>query len=81
VNLEDYVKEGKLKVRVKPSAAKTEILGYDESHDVIKISVAAPPEDDKANIALLKFVKKQLGKQVKLHSGGTSRNKTLLVIE
>jgi uncharacterized protein (TIGR00251 family) len=77
MNLNDYVKNGKLHVRVKPSAPKTEILGYDDARNAVKIAVAAPPEDNKANLELLKFVRKQTGKRITLVSGKTSRDKVL----
>ncbi|MBR9702726.1 YggU family protein [Candidatus Woesearchaeota archaeon] len=73
--LPDYVKNNHLAIIVKPNASKTEFLGYDESREAVRISIAAPPDDGKANKELLKFLKKELGKNCELVSGKTSRKK------
>lgn len=75
--LSQYVVNNRLAVRAKPSSPKTEMLGFDEARKAVKIAIAAPPEDNKANIKLLKFVRKQLGRPVKLISGQTSHDKVL----
>lgn len=79
MNLNQYVQNGKLSVRAKPNAKETKITGYDEERKAVLIDIAAPPEDNKANIELLKFVKRQLGKTVLLKSGATSREKVLVL--
>ena len=46
------------------------------------ITITAPPEDGRANVALVELFRELLGlkrSQVELHSGATSRNKKLLV--
>ncbi|MBI4145160.1 YggU family protein [Candidatus Woesearchaeota archaeon] len=70
-----------IKVRARPGADETKVLGCDEARHAVKISVAAPAQDNKANILLLKFLKKQLGKQVRLVSGATSRDKVVEIVE
>ena len=62
-------------VIVKPNARKTEILEHSSSH--FKIAVKATPEKNKANIELLKFLKKHLKQQVSIKSGLTSKKKIL----
>jgi uncharacterized protein (TIGR00251 family) len=62
----------RFKVLVKPNAKKTEIL----SEDPLKIAIAAPPDKNKANLELVKFLSKKLGR-VKIVSGHTSREKIL----
>lgn len=47
-----------LKLYVQPAAKKTEVVGL--VNDEIKIRLAAPPVDGKANKVLLKFLKKVL---------------------
>jgi uncharacterized protein (TIGR00251 family) len=79
VNLEQYLRNNRLHVHVKPNAPETKLQGYDKARDAVTIAVAAPPENNKANIALLKFVKKQLGRPVALKSGATSRDKVIEV--
>lgn len=71
------LKSGKLKIHVKPNSKKDEILGWDG--DVLRVAVSAPPEDNKANIAILKFLKKLTKKRVFFISGLKSREKLLLI--
>ncbi len=77
--ISQYVKNNSLKVIVKPNSKKTEVLGYDENRDAIKITIAAPAEDNKANIELIKFVSRQTEKKVRIISGKTSRTKLLSI--
>jgi len=79
MQLAEHIRNGKLAVRVKPNAKETKIQGYDDGRKAVLIDVAAPPEDDKANVELLKFLKRELGKPVLLHSGATSREKIISV--
>jgi uncharacterized protein (TIGR00251 family) len=68
----------RLQVRVKPSARETKIISQDGSSLVI--AVAAPPEDNKANIELIKFLSRKLKKQVRIVSGFGNRSKMLEVL-
>lgn len=65
-------------VLVKPSAKKDEILSSEEG--MYHISLKAPPEDNKANIALVKFLSKHLKKQVRIVSGFTSKKKIIEIL-
>ncbi len=70
-----------LTLHIQPGAKKTEFAGL--HGDALKIRLAAPPVDGKANEALIRFVADQLGlakSAVKLKSGQTSRRKVLEVI-
>jgi uncharacterized protein (TIGR00251 family) len=67
-------------VRAQPGARKTAVLG--EQAGALKLAVTAPPEDGRANTALVELLRDLLGvkrSQVELCSGATSRNKKLLV--
>ena len=68
---------GKLKVRVKPNAEKDEILGWDGY--VLKVAISAPAEGNRANLALLKFLRKSGKRRISFISGLKSREKLLLV--
>ncbi|VVB81948.1 putative ACR, YggU family [uncultured archaeon] len=68
---------GKLKVLVKPNAKSDEVLGWEG--DVLKVAVSAPAVDNKANIAVLKLLKKFSKKRISFISGLKSRKKLLLV--
>jgi uncharacterized protein (TIGR00251 family) len=67
-------------VRAQPGARKTAVLG--EQAGALKVAVTAPPEDGRANAALVEVLKDWLGvkrAQVELLSGQTSRNKVVLI--
>jgi uncharacterized protein (TIGR00251 family) len=69
-----------LQVYIQPGAKKNEIIGL--HNGALKIKIQSPPEDGKANDALVDFVAKTLNisaKQVSLISGLKSRNKKILI--
>jgi RNA polymerase-binding protein DksA len=69
-------------VRVAPSAHRTEIRGL--YGDKIKIAVNAPPEDNRANNALMKALSSWLGipkDSVRLVSGHGSRDKVVAIAD
>jgi len=69
-----------LVVRVQPGAKKSEFAGVQEGR--LRIRLAAPAVENKANKALTAFVAKALGlraTKVTLLSGETGRQKRLLV--
>lgn len=73
-------KDGSVTVtlHIQPGAKKTEVAG--EHGEALKIRLAAPPIDGKANEALLRFVADRLNlprSAVILRSGQTSRHKVL----
>ena len=69
-----------LTLHIQPGAKKTEVAG--EHGDALKIRLAAPPVDGKANAALLEFIADRLGvakSAVTLKSGQASRRKVVEV--
>ena len=79
---EDWLREGTgrttLTLHIQPGAKKTEVAG--KHGDALKIRLAAPPVDGKANAALINFVADRLGlakSAVSLKSGQTSRRKVI----
>jgi len=69
-----------LTLHIQPGAKKSEFAGL--HGDALKIRLAAPPVDGKANAALSEFVADRLGlarSAVRLKSGQTSRRKILEV--
>ena len=67
-----------LTLHIQPGAKKTEVAG--EHGDALKIRLAAPPVDGKANAALLEFIADRLDvakSAVTLKSGQTSRRKVV----
>ncbi len=67
-----------LDLHIQPGAKKTEIVGL--HGDALKIRLAAPPVDGKANAALIEFIAVKVGvgrTAVELVSGQASRAKRL----
>ena len=66
----------RLTVRVAPKAARSRVLGLADG--ALKVAVAAPPEDGKANAALIETLAEALGvprRDVVLAAGAASRRK------
>ena len=69
-----------LLIRAQPGARAGEVVG--EHGDCIRIKVAAPPVDGKANEALLRWLAQRLDlpqRDVELVSGASSRTKRVAV--
>ncbi|HEV3436200.1 MAG TPA: DUF167 domain-containing protein, partial [Gemmata sp.] len=68
-----------LAVRAQPGAKRNAVLG--EQAGALKVAVSAPPEDGRANAAIVEVLRDWLGvkrSQIELASGHTNRNKTFL---
>lgn len=72
----------KLRVRATPNARQSEIIGWEEDPQagkILRVRIAAPPVDGKANAALRDFLAKSLNlskSTVVLEKGSSSRFKT-----
>ena len=80
IAITDHAEGCVLKVRAQPGARKTSIVG--EQRGALKVAVTAPPEQGRANKALLETLRQCLGlkrSQVELLAGQTSRDKRFLI--
>lgn len=69
-----------LTLHVQPGAKRTELAGL--HGEALKIRLAAPPIEGRANEALLRFVADTFGvplRQVELKQGGQSRHKVVAI--
>lgn len=69
-----------LRVRVQPGAARDEVLGWRE--DALRVRVAAPPHDGRANQAVTRLLAAALGvapSAVELVRGAAARDKLFRV--
>jgi len=69
-----------MRVRVQPGAKRSAVLGV--HNGALKVAVAAPPVDGKANDSLVSFFRGLFGlkrSQVSIHSGEKSREKSVLL--
>lgn len=72
-----------LHIRVQPKASKNEIGDFLED-GTLKVRVTAPPEDGKANAAVIKLLAKRLKiapSALEITRGHASRNKTIEIAE
>lgn len=70
-----------LTLHVQPGAGRTEVASV--HGDALKVRLAAPPIEGRANEALLRFLAASFGvtlKQVILVRGATSRSKTVRIV-
>ena len=74
------ISEDTFRVLIKAHAKKNEILGYDDARQAYRIAIKEPAEDNKANVELVKFLSKEMGRRVKIVSGHTSKIKTIRVV-
>lgn len=66
-----------INVRVKPNSYQQEVIKDGENYIV---SLKSVPKDGKANIELLKLLKKYFKKEARIKSGKTSKNKRIELI-
>lgn len=69
-----------LTLHVQPGAKRTEVVGL--HGDALKIKLAAPPVEGKANEALLRYIATRFGvtlREVQLKQGEQSRHKVVAI--
>ena len=79
MNIENHIKNNRLKIIVKPNCGENQIMGFDSAKDAVKVAICAPAEDNKANIEVVKFFSKLLKKKVRIRSGLRSKEKLLQI--
>ena len=67
----------KIKIKVNPDSSQQRINKISDRE--YEVWLKQKPVDGKANVELIKMMKKYLGKNVSLKSGISSKNKILLV--
>jgi uncharacterized protein len=80
IALADHPEGCVLPVRAQPGARRPGVQG--EQNGTLKVAVSAPPEDGRANAALVEALRKALGlkrSQVELIAGPASRDKRFLI--
>jgi len=79
MEIQKYITNNHLAIIVKPNSPRTEIVKYDEERQALRVNVHAKPEDNKANIEIVKFFSKALKKRVSIKSGLRSHEKILSI--
>jgi uncharacterized protein (TIGR00251 family) len=73
--------QARINVQVSPNARHNEVLGFD--NDSVKVKIAAPPLQGKANKELIKFLSQTLKVSrgsIAIERGLTSRNKVIAIV-
>jgi uncharacterized protein len=81
ITIQSHTDGATLAIRAQPGAKKNTILG--EYGTALKVAVTAPPEDGRANDAILDVLHDWLGvkrSQLRILSGATNRNKVIQVV-
>ena len=71
------IKEDIFKAIIRPNSQDNEITCFDKEKGAYLIKVNAKAEDNKANIELIKFLSKALGRKARIKSGLKSREKII----
>ena len=71
------IKEKRFKIIAKPNSKETRIEKFDYKRNAYIVSVKARPENNKANIEIIKFFSKMLKAKVRIASGMAGREKIL----
>ena len=82
-HLHDGKRGSALALRITPRASRNEIVGI-MNDGTIKVHIAAPPVDDKANQALVVFLAEVLGvarSRIDIVAGATGRDKLISVLD
>lgn len=77
MNLNRFIKNNLLKIKVISNSSKLELI---EEDGKLKLYLKSIPDKNKANLELIKFFKKEFGLRMEIKSGMRSREKVLKVI-
>jgi len=77
MNITKLIQNNTLRVIVRANASRNEIVKYDAERDALRVNIAAPAKEGKANAELIKYFSKITGKKVRILSGKTNKNKLL----
>lgn len=80
MEIKDYIKNNSLTIIAKPNSPATEIIKWDEEKQALRINVKAKPENNKANLEIIKFFSKLLKKRVEIIKGFKNREKLLRIL-
>ena len=80
MDVDEIIKSKKsINLNVRTNAPITEIVSYDQDGDFFKMNVSAIPENNKANIEIIKHFKKKYKLDVSIMSGLTSKKKAIKI--
>ncbi|MBN2422410.1 YggU family protein [Candidatus Woesearchaeota archaeon] len=81
MNIDEYIQNNRLQIIVKPNSPKNEIINWDENKQALRINIKEKAEDNKANIAIIKFFSRLTKKNVRIVSGFKSKQKIIEITD
>ena len=76
-----YLKNQRLNISVKANSNQNRVIGFDKEKKRMKLEIAAPAKNSKANVEIVRFLSKLLKKKIRIVSGFTSKNKSIKIEE
>ena len=73
----DFLQDKAISVIVHPNSPRNEIKAQDPETGAYRVNISAPAEKGRSNKELLKFLKKETGRECRIISGAGSRKKLL----
>lgn len=77
LDLQKHFQNGTLKFRAVPHSSRQELI---EENGQLRLYLHSPPENDRANLELIKFFKKEYGARVEIVSGMRGREKIVRIV-
>ena len=74
-------KSGSFTIIVKAGQRKSEVVSYDSGREAFRVNIKEKAENNKANVEIVKFFKRQIKKDVKIVKGITSKEKVIRIVE
>ncbi len=71
------IAQNPFKIIVKPNAPRNKIIGYDKERKAYRVAIKAKPENNRANIEVIKYFSKLFKKKVRIIKGAKNREKVL----
>ena len=78
MDIQNYINNYKLSLRVIPHSSQLKLV---KENSQLKIYLTAVADDNKANLQLIKFFKKEYGLKVRIVSGMKSRDKVIEIVQ
>ena len=80
IDIEKYISNSYLPILARPNSPKTEIVGWDPEKKMLRVNVHAKPEDNEANVEIVKYFSKLLKRKIVIKSGTRSKEKLLQIL-
>ncbi len=81
MDISKYIENGKLALSVKAGYKRNRIVSWNSESKTLKVEIGKKAENGKANIEIIKFFSKLLGKKVMIVKGKTSKNKVIRIMD